>query len=139
VAFSPQATASCRRSLCQLLRIEAVAWSAKRIPTAVNLGFLVRKKSTLFYRKLDVHCNVCSISLLAHISPYLHVLRLYGQRTRDPSGSMATRLGAGVLFQARADSFIYSVPTSCGAHPVYLRVSVAASVGVKQQGREADH
>jgi hypothetical protein len=25
---------------CQLLRIEGVAWSAQRIPTAVSLGFL---------------------------------------------------------------------------------------------------
>jgi hypothetical protein len=41
VAFSPQAnytdraTAACRRSQCQLLRIEGVAWSAQ-------LGFLDR-------------------------------------------------------------------------------------------------
>jgi hypothetical protein len=48
VAFSPQAnytdraTAACRWSLCQLLRIEGVAWSAQRIPTAVNIGFLDR-------------------------------------------------------------------------------------------------
>jgi hypothetical protein len=46
VAFSPQAnyndraTAACRRSYCQLLRIDGVAWSAQRILTAVNLGFL---------------------------------------------------------------------------------------------------
>jgi hypothetical protein len=44
--FSPQgnytdrATAACRRSSCQLFRIEGVAWSAQRIPTAVNLEFL---------------------------------------------------------------------------------------------------
>jgi hypothetical protein len=50
VAFSPQAnytdraTAACRRSYCQLLRIEDVAWSAQRIPTAVNLGFLDRSR-----------------------------------------------------------------------------------------------
>jgi hypothetical protein len=43
--FSPQenytdrATAACRRTCCQLLRIEGVAWSAQRIPTAVNLVF----------------------------------------------------------------------------------------------------
>jgi hypothetical protein len=46
VAFSSQAyhtdraTAGCRRSQWQLLRIEGVAWSAQRVPTAVNLGFL---------------------------------------------------------------------------------------------------
>jgi hypothetical protein len=44
VAFSQQAnytdraTAVCRRSYCQLLRIEGVAWSAQRIPTAVRPG-----------------------------------------------------------------------------------------------------
>jgi hypothetical protein len=46
--FSPQAnytdraTAAFRRSWCQLLRLEGVAWSAQRNPTAVNLGFLDR-------------------------------------------------------------------------------------------------
>jgi hypothetical protein len=44
--FSPQANytdraiAACRRSQCQLLRIDGVAWSAQWIPTAVNLDFL---------------------------------------------------------------------------------------------------
>jgi hypothetical protein len=44
VAFRPQAnytyraTAACRRS-AKLWRIEGVAWSAQRIPTAVNLSF----------------------------------------------------------------------------------------------------
>jgi hypothetical protein len=44
--FSPQAnntdrvTATCRRSYCQHLRIEGVAWSAQRIHAAVNLSFL---------------------------------------------------------------------------------------------------
>jgi hypothetical protein len=37
------ATAACLRSYCQLLRIE-VAWSAQRIPTVVNLGFLDRSR-----------------------------------------------------------------------------------------------
>jgi hypothetical protein len=35
-----RSTAACRRSYCQLLRIEGVAWSAQRISTAFNLGFL---------------------------------------------------------------------------------------------------
>jgi hypothetical protein len=30
--------------VCQLLRIEGVAWSAQRIPTAVNFGFLDRSR-----------------------------------------------------------------------------------------------
>jgi hypothetical protein len=50
MAFNPQtnytdrATATCRRSQCELLRIEGVAWSAQRIPTAVNLSFLDRSR-----------------------------------------------------------------------------------------------
>jgi hypothetical protein len=50
VAFSAQAnytgraTVACRRSYCQLLRIEGVACSAQRIPTAVSLGFLDRSR-----------------------------------------------------------------------------------------------
>jgi hypothetical protein len=32
--------AACLRSQCKLLRVEAVAWSAQRIPVAVNLSFL---------------------------------------------------------------------------------------------------
>jgi hypothetical protein len=33
--YTDRATAACRRSWCQLLRIEDVAWSAQRIPMAV--------------------------------------------------------------------------------------------------------
>jgi hypothetical protein len=29
---------------CQPLRVKGVAWSAQRIPTAVNLGFLDRRR-----------------------------------------------------------------------------------------------
>jgi hypothetical protein len=42
--YTDRATAACRRSQCQLLRIEGVAWSAQRIPTAVILGFLDRSR-----------------------------------------------------------------------------------------------
>jgi hypothetical protein len=35
--YTDQATATCRRSYCQPLRVEGVEWSAQRIPTAVNL------------------------------------------------------------------------------------------------------
>jgi hypothetical protein len=42
--YTNRATAACQRSLCQLLRIESVAWSAQQIPTAVNLGFLDRSR-----------------------------------------------------------------------------------------------
>jgi hypothetical protein len=41
--YTDRATAACRRSQCQPLRVEGVAWSAQRIPTAVNLGFLDRR------------------------------------------------------------------------------------------------
>jgi hypothetical protein len=33
--YTDRATADCRRSDCQLLRIEDATWSARRIPTAV--------------------------------------------------------------------------------------------------------
>jgi hypothetical protein len=33
--YTDRATAACRRSWCQLLRLGGVAWSAQRIPTAV--------------------------------------------------------------------------------------------------------
>jgi hypothetical protein len=47
VAFGPQSNyrQSGRRLLAKLVpnvRVEDVTWSAQRIPTAVNLGFLVR-------------------------------------------------------------------------------------------------
>jgi hypothetical protein len=38
--YTDRATAACRRSWCQPLRVEGVAWSAQRIPTAFNLGLL---------------------------------------------------------------------------------------------------
>jgi hypothetical protein len=68
--FSPQAnytdraTAASRRSYCQLLRIESFAWSAKRIPTAVNLAFLDPKP------------------LLSHSSNSVILTRLSGPRSR---------------------------------------------------------
>jgi hypothetical protein len=40
--YTDRATAACRRIYCQPLRVEGVAWSAQRILTAVNLGFLGR-------------------------------------------------------------------------------------------------
>jgi hypothetical protein len=42
--YTDRATSACRRSYCQLLRVEGVAWSAQRIPTAVNVGFLDRSR-----------------------------------------------------------------------------------------------
>jgi hypothetical protein len=37
--YTDRATAAFRRSWCQPLRVEGVAWSAQRISTAVNLVF----------------------------------------------------------------------------------------------------
>jgi hypothetical protein len=42
--YTDRATAACRRSDCQLVRIEGATWSAWRIPTAVFLGFLDRSR-----------------------------------------------------------------------------------------------
>jgi hypothetical protein len=45
VAFSPQANYTDRATAAyQLLRIESVAWSAQRIPPAVNSVFLDRSR-----------------------------------------------------------------------------------------------
>jgi hypothetical protein len=73
-SFSPQAyytyraTAACRRRQCQLLRIEGVAWSAQRIPTAVNLD-LLKPEPLLF------HSSSSSVILT----------RLSGPRSRSTS------------------------------------------------------
>jgi hypothetical protein len=45
--YTDPATAACRRSR-QLLWVEGVAWSAQRILTAVNLGFLDRSRYFFF-------------------------------------------------------------------------------------------
>jgi hypothetical protein len=68
--FSPQANYIDRataewRSQCQLLRIEGIAWSAQRISTSVNLGFL--DPEPLVFRS-------CSSSVL--------LTRLSGARSR---------------------------------------------------------
>jgi hypothetical protein len=42
--YTDRATAACRRSDCQLVRIEGATWSAWRIPPAVFLGFLDRSR-----------------------------------------------------------------------------------------------
>jgi hypothetical protein len=42
--YTDRETAACRRSDCQLVRIEGATWSAWRIPSAVFLGFLDRSR-----------------------------------------------------------------------------------------------
>jgi hypothetical protein len=42
--YTDRATAACRRSQYQPLRVEGVTLSAQRIPTAVNLGFIERSR-----------------------------------------------------------------------------------------------
>jgi hypothetical protein len=71
--YTDRATAACRRSYCQLLRIESVAWSAQLIPTAFNLGVL-DPESLLF------HSSSSSVI----------VTRLSGPRSRK-SGSAGNR------------------------------------------------
>jgi hypothetical protein len=46
--YTDRATAACRRSVCQLLRIKGATWSAWRIPTAV-FSFS-RQEPLLFYQ-----------------------------------------------------------------------------------------
>jgi hypothetical protein len=46
--YTDRATAACRRSDCQLLRIEGATWSAWRIPTAVFSVY--RHEPLLFYK-----------------------------------------------------------------------------------------
>jgi hypothetical protein len=53
--YTYRAIAACRRSYCQLLRIEGVAWSEQRIPAAVNLGFLDRTTWMLSKIKCILH------------------------------------------------------------------------------------
>jgi hypothetical protein len=46
--YTDRATAACRQSDCQLLRIEGASWSAWRIPTAVFS--ISRQEPLLFYQ-----------------------------------------------------------------------------------------
>jgi hypothetical protein len=53
--YTDRATAACRRSDCQLLRIEGSTWSAWRIPTAVFLLFsAILGHALQFYYFLDI-------------------------------------------------------------------------------------
>jgi hypothetical protein len=68
--YNDRATTACRQSWCQPLRVEGVAWSVQRIPTAVNLGFLDR--SRYFFIQVAPHLSswgraglwICSQKLL---------------------------------------------------------------------------
>jgi hypothetical protein len=46
--YTDRATATCRRSDCQLLQIEGATWSALRIPMAIFS--VTRKEPLLFYQ-----------------------------------------------------------------------------------------
>jgi hypothetical protein len=46
--YTERATAACRQSYCKPLRIEGATWSAQRIPTAVFLVFLDRRRYFFF-------------------------------------------------------------------------------------------
>jgi hypothetical protein len=60
---------------CQLLRIEGVSWSVQRIPTVVNLGFLDRKKRSIFW-------EIMLCSLLKLYRRFEGTCRLYLQGWR---------------------------------------------------------
>jgi hypothetical protein len=83
--YTDRATAACRRSQCQLLRIVCVARSAQRIPTAVNLGSL-DPESQLF------HSSSSSVILT----------RLSGPRSRPTTCFMNTK------YYNTMKSFIFS-------------------------------
>jgi hypothetical protein len=129
VACSPQenytnrATAACRQSLYQLLQIEDVAWSAQRIPTAVNLGFLDRSR---YFLEI-----VSQLSSRAWVDPVPGPLLLrksssYGIRTRDLwicsqelwSLDHKDRLQAhnGIFI-----SFLNSARKLCSCRPLYFK------------------
>jgi hypothetical protein len=79
--YTDRATASCRQSYCQPLRVECVAWWAQRIPTFVNLGFLDRNR----YFFIQV---THQLSSRVWVDPVPHPLLLRksgraGNRTRD--------------------------------------------------------
>jgi hypothetical protein len=42
--YADRATAACRLSYCQILRIEGATWSTRRIPYCRNIGFLDRSR-----------------------------------------------------------------------------------------------
>jgi hypothetical protein len=87
--FSPQANytdraiAACRGSKCQLLWLECVAWSAQRIPPAVNLGFLDSEpllfhwssSSVILTRLSGPRSRTTSLPIL---TPPIHPARLRG-------------------------------------------------------------
>jgi hypothetical protein len=79
--YTDRATAACRRSYCQLLRIEGVAWSAQRIPTAVNIGFQDR----CHYFSIQVAPQLSSRGWVDPVpDPLLHRKSgSAGNRTRD--------------------------------------------------------
>jgi hypothetical protein len=60
VNYTDRATAVYRRSKCQLLRIEDVAWSALRILTAVNLDFL--DPEPLLFHSCSSSVNLTSLN-----------------------------------------------------------------------------
>jgi hypothetical protein len=76
--YTYRATAACRRNWCQLLRIEGVAWSAQRIPTADNLDFLDPEP-------LHFHSSSSSVIWVYPVTESLFLRKSVsvGNRTRD--------------------------------------------------------
>jgi hypothetical protein len=70
--FSQQAnhtdhsTAACRGSSWQMLRLEGVAWSVQRVPTAVNLSFLGQTRYFISQAAPQLSCEVEWTSFQTH-------------------------------------------------------------------------
>jgi hypothetical protein len=76
VNYTDRATAACQRSLCQLLRVEGIAWSERQIPTAVlsvssnsiTIYFLIINKDCCTY--LLLHAQQDALTHNKDISLY---------------------------------------------------------------------
>jgi hypothetical protein len=79
--YTDRAIAACRRSQCQLLRVEGAAWPAQRIPMALNLGFLDRSR----YFFIQVAPQLSSWGWVDPVPDHLLLRKSgrVGNRTRD--------------------------------------------------------
>jgi hypothetical protein len=88
-------TAACWRSLCQRLRREGVAWSAQRIPTVVNLGFLDRSRYFFFNRLTSYGLSFSQVFLL--IFPLFSIPRARQAKAVSANRSIAVTLEPALL------------------------------------------
>jgi hypothetical protein len=87
--YTYRGTAACRRSYCQLMRIEGVIWSAQRDPHGRNLGSLDRSR----YFSFQVAPQLYSRGWVDPVPDPLLLRKsgIAGNRTRT-SGSVARKL-----------------------------------------------